>query len=57
MPNFLLLTNALGDPDAPPILICKLRKGQALKIRCIAKKVRVQLPFDGLFPQLAIVFL
>ncbi|KZT08318.1 insert subdomain of RNA polymerase alpha subunit [Laetiporus sulphureus 93-53] len=26
------------DPTAPPILICKLRKGQAIKLRCIAKK-------------------
>ena len=28
------------DPDVPPILICKIRMGQELKVRCIAKKVR-----------------
>ncbi|KAF9012332.1 DNA-directed RNA polymerase [Cyathus striatus] len=27
-----------NDPGAPPVLICKVRKGQELKIRCIAKK-------------------
>ncbi|KAI0035882.1 DNA-directed RNA polymerase [Vararia minispora EC-137] len=27
-----------GDPNAEPILICKIRKGQALSVRCIAKK-------------------
>ena len=28
------------DSEVPPILICKIRKGQELKVRCIAKKVR-----------------
>ncbi|KAL7281196.1 hypothetical protein ACG7TL_004504 [Trametes sanguinea] len=27
-----------NDPTVPPILICKIRKGQELRIRCIAKK-------------------
>jgi len=27
------------DPNTPPVLICKIRKGQELKIKCIAKKV------------------
>jgi len=27
-----------NDPNSPPVLICKIRKGQELKIRCIAKK-------------------
>lgn len=29
----------VDDPNNPPVLICKMRKGQELKIRCIAKKV------------------
>jgi len=27
-----------NDPSAQPILICKIRKGQELRVRCIAKK-------------------
>ncbi|KAJ7072309.1 insert subdomain of RNA polymerase alpha subunit [Mycena amicta] len=27
-----------NDPDAPPVLLCKIRKGQELRLRCIAKK-------------------
>ncbi|KAI9442536.1 insert subdomain of RNA polymerase alpha subunit [Lactarius indigo] len=27
-----------NDPSMPPVLICKIRKGQELRVRCIAKK-------------------
>ncbi|KAF7288661.1 Mechanosensitive ion channel protein [Mycena chlorophos] len=27
-----------NDPDAAPVLLCKIRKGQELRVRCIAKK-------------------
>ncbi|KAH9978985.1 hypothetical protein BGW80DRAFT_1282232 [Lactifluus volemus] len=27
-----------NDPSVPPVLICKIRKGQELSVRCIAKK-------------------
>ncbi|EMD37921.1 hypothetical protein CERSUDRAFT_50160 [Gelatoporia subvermispora B] len=26
------------DPNVPPVLLCKIRKGQELKLKCIAKK-------------------
>ena len=29
-----------GKTGNQPVLICKIRKGQELKVRCIAKKVR-----------------
>lgn len=34
---------AQDDPDVPPILVCKIRMGQELKVRCIAKKVHYTL--------------
>ncbi|KAI9449409.1 DNA-directed RNA polymerase II, subunit 3, partial [Lactarius psammicola] len=27
-----------NDPSMPPVLICKIRKGQELRVRCVAKK-------------------
>lgn len=33
----------IDDPSIPPVLLCKIRKGQELKLKCIARKVR--LPF------------
>ncbi|KAI0051241.1 insert subdomain of RNA polymerase alpha subunit [Auriscalpium vulgare] len=27
-----------NDPSVPPVLICKIRKGQEIRLRCIAKK-------------------
>jgi hypothetical protein len=32
------------DPNVPPVLLCKIRKGQELKVRCVAKKVPFNLP-------------
>lgn len=34
----LELNAYIDDPDTPPVLICKIRKGQELRVRCIAKK-------------------
>jgi len=31
-----------GDPNHQPVLICKIRKGQELRVKCTAKKVRVR---------------
>jgi DNA-directed RNA polymerase II subunit RPB3 len=36
---FSALTGRTDDPNMPPVLICKIRKGQELRIKCIAKKV------------------
>jgi DNA-directed RNA polymerase II subunit RPB3 len=38
---FRILTDAVDDSSSPPVLICKIRKGQELKVTCIAKKVRI----------------
>lgn len=37
--EMLLIQRLLDDPGVPPVLICKIRKGQELKIKCIVKKV------------------
>ena len=39
--SFVLSSNIFikDEQDVSPVLICKIRKGQELKIRCIAKKV------------------
>jgi DNA-directed RNA polymerase II subunit RPB3 len=29
------------DPSVAPVLICKIRKGQELKLKCVAKKVLI----------------
>ncbi len=42
-----ILTNAVDDSSTPPVLICKIRKGQELKVTCIAKKVRIGYPDSG----------
>ena len=34
----------IADPNVPPVLICKIRKGQELKVKCIAKKVVFMIP-------------
>jgi DNA-directed RNA polymerase II subunit RPB3 len=36
------------EQDVAPVLICKIRKGQELKIRCIAKKVSQKNTQNGL---------
>lgn len=33
--------NLADDPEKEPILIVKIRKGQELKLRCVAKKVGI----------------
>jgi len=34
-----LTGTSLDKADVSPVLICKIRKGQELKLRCVAKKV------------------
>lgn len=41
-PSILFYTSDMvytADPNVAPVLICKIRKGQELKVKCIAKKV------------------
>jgi len=33
-------TPVISDPEGKGVLICKLRRGQELRIKCIAKKVQ-----------------
>jgi hypothetical protein len=42
--------HTIGDPNIPPVLLVKIRKGQELKLRCIAKKVRLLLLLLHLSP-------
>lgn len=41
------------EPGAQPVLLCKIRKGQELKLRCVARKVYIGVPllfmFNALF--------
>lgn len=40
----------LDELGVEPILICKIRKGQELKLKCIAKKVRRRVHHPRLQP-------
>ena len=39
-PMYHYLLTLVDDPSVPPVLIARLGKGQEIKARCIAKKVR-----------------
>ena len=39
LPSLSSILFKKDEPGVPPVLICKIRKGQELKVRCIAKKV------------------
>jgi DNA-directed RNA polymerase II subunit RPB3 len=39
--NLSLKLSPKDDPSVAPVLLCKIRKGQELKLKCVAKKVLI----------------